>query len=52
MYKVIYVENNEKKEKICNDRDAAFGFQAELLIKRIRLSDNTWNIEIHGVYKF
>lgn len=51
MYKVIYTENNEKKEKICDDRDAAFGFQAELLVKRIRLSDTTWNIEIHGVYK-
>ena len=51
MYKVIYTENNEKKEKICDSRDTAFGFQADLLIKRIRLSDDTWSIEIHGVYK-
>jgi hypothetical protein len=51
MYKVIYTENNEKKEKICDDRDAAFGFQNELLVKRIRFDNGSWSIEIHGVYK-
>ena len=51
MYKVIYTENNEKKEKIYDSRDAAFGFQTELLIKRVRLDNGSWSIEIHGVCK-
>jgi len=51
MYEVYYIENGEKKSKRFGNRDEAFGFQSELIVKRRRRDDGSWDIELVGVYR-
>ena len=51
MYEVQWTENGQKKTKRIADRDEAFLFQSELLIRRKRGENGKWNIEPYGVYE-